>query len=74
MAESFCKSLSLVEFKISVFKNIATEKFSVVEVKELFTFMDTNKNGRLERDEFIAGIRVSIQSLIVVTSVLEILS
>ena len=64
LSESICdsKSLSLVDFKISVYKNIGTERFNVAEIKELFAYMDTNRNGRLERDEFIRGIRVSIHS------------
>ena len=52
------KSLTLIEFKIAILQSVTTEKFTFAEIRDLFVLFDTNKNGRLELDEFIMGIRV----------------
>jgi hypothetical protein len=51
------KSLNLIEFKIAIAKNFKG-KLVLSEIKEIFSFFDSNKNGRVELEEFINGIRV----------------
>jgi hypothetical protein len=51
------KSLNLIEFKIAIAKNFKG-KLVLSEIKEIFDFFDSNKNGRVELEEFITGIRV----------------
>mmetsp|Transcript_35862 Transcript_35862/g.33965 ORF Transcript_35862/g.33965 Transcript_35862/m.33965 type:complete len:506 (+) Transcript_35862:229-1746(+) len=50
------KSLNLIEFKIAIAKNFKG-KLVLSEIKEIFSFFDSNKNGRVELEEFINGIR-----------------
>lgn len=52
-----CNSLNLIEFKIAIMKAFR-ETFQFTEVKEIFLFFDSSKTGRVQREQFILGIRV----------------
>ena len=53
------QSLNLIEFKVTIIKNYR-DKFSFSDIKHIFLFMDINKNGRVELQEFVSAIRVSL--------------
>ena len=52
------RSLNLIEFKMVILKKFKG-KFAFSEIQDIFAFLDTNRNGRVELDEFVYGIRVS---------------
>jgi hypothetical protein len=52
-----CNSLNLIEFKIAIMKAFR-DTFLFTEVKEIFVFFDSSKTGRVQRDQFILGMRV----------------
>ena len=56
---SNCKSLNLIEFKMAVMKSYK-DMFSYKEIKDIFSFLDTTRDGRVDLKEFLTGIRVSI--------------
>lgn len=53
------QSLNLIEFKVTIIKNYK-DKFSFSEIKDIFLFIDTNKNGRVGLEEFVFAVRVSL--------------
>lgn len=57
------KSLDLSDFKTAILKHYKG-KFDFNEIKGIFTFLDTNRNGRVEVEEFVYGIRVSCYCII----------
>lgn len=52
-----CNTLNLIEFKIAIMKAFR-DTFLFTEVKEIFLFFDSSKTGRVQRDQFILGMRV----------------
>jgi hypothetical protein len=55
------KSLSKQAFKLAFMQGSkGGMNFSGDEYDQIFDYLDTNNNGMLEPDEFIAGVRVSV--------------
>lgn len=52
-----CNSLNLIEFKIAIMKTFR-DVFLFTEVKDIFIFFDSSRTGRVQRDQFITGMRV----------------
>lgn len=52
------RSLNLIEFKIAMYR-FKSAGLTFEEIRRVFIRLDTSENGRVEYDEFLAGIRVS---------------
>jgi hypothetical protein len=52
------RSLNLIEFKIAMYR-FKSAGLTFEEIRRVFIHLDTSGNGRVEYDEFLAGIRVS---------------
>jgi Ca2+-binding EF-hand superfamily protein len=50
-------SLNLIEFKIAMYR-IQNGVLSFEDIKRIFIWLDSNHSGRVEFEEFAAGIRV----------------
>ena len=55
---SSLRSLNLIEFKIAMYR-FKSAGLTFEEIRRVFIQLDTSGNGRVECDEFLAGIRVS---------------
>ena len=53
------RSLNLIEFKIAMYR-FKSAGLTFEEIRRIFLWLDTSGNGRVECDEFVVGIRVSI--------------
>lgn len=51
------RSLNLIEFKIAMYR-FKSAGLTFEEIRRVFIYLDTSGNGRVEYDEFLAGIRV----------------
>ena len=51
------RSLNLIEFKIAMYR-FKTQQMTFEEIRRIFLWLDSSGNGRVEYDEFVAGIRV----------------
>lgn len=54
---SSLRSLNLIEFKIAMYR-FKSAGLTFEEIRRVFIQLDTSGNGRVECDEFLAGIRV----------------
>jgi Ca2+-binding EF-hand superfamily protein len=52
-------SMNLVEFRIAMFKMQGADPMPFEDIKRIFAWLDANKNGRVDVDEFLLGVRVS---------------
>ena len=53
------RSLNLIEFKIAMYR-FKSAGLTFEEIRRIFLWLDRSGNGRVEYDEFVAGIRVRI--------------
>ena len=51
------RSLNLIEFKIAMYR-FKSAGLTFEEIRRVFIYLDTSGNGRVEYEEFLAGIRV----------------
>ena len=51
------RSLNLIEFKIAMYR-FKSAGLTFEEIRRIFLWLDRSGNGRVEYDEFVAGIRV----------------
>ena len=51
------RSLNLIEFKIAMYR-FKSAGLTFEEIRRVFIYLDTSGNGRVEYNEFLAGIRV----------------
>lgn len=56
------RSLNLIEFKIAMYR-FKSAGLTFEEIRRVFIHLDTSGNGRVEYDEFLAGIRVRYCSI-----------
>ena len=57
------RSLNLIEFKIAMYR-FKSAGLTFEEIRRIFLWLDRSGNGRVEYDEFVAGIRVRINDCI----------
>jgi hypothetical protein len=53
------RSMNLIEFKIAMYR-YKSAGITFEEIRRIFIALDTSGNGRVELDEFLLGVRVSL--------------